>query len=626
MTNSNSSQDSVLFEVAWEVCSQIGGIYTVIKTKAATMVDRWGENYFLVGPYHQHTSALEFEECTPSESIQSILLELRQKGIPCHFGKWLVDGRPAVILIDYQACYPRLGEYKYFLWKDNGISLNAADGEVDAVTAFGFCVVELFEAVTRHFNQRVVGHFHEWMAGVALPRIRQFQLPVATVFTTHATQLGRYIASNDPNFYGNLESFDADAMARKYMIWPKYAIERAATHSAHIFTTVSEVTAREAAHLLGRKPEFVLPNGLNPHHFTALHEFQNLHVQYKERIHEFVMGHFFPSYSFDLDRTLYLFTSGRYEYCNKGMDLFIESLYQLNQRLKTLSKPPTVVAFIITRAPTKNLNVTALQNHLKFEELKATCREIERGVGQRVLAAAARGKLPSYEEIFPDEIQLRLKRSILSRKSSQWPPVVTHDLWDDSGDQVLSHLRHRNLLNSPDDPVKVVFHPEFVSLNSLFSLDYEQFVRGCHMGVFPSYYEPWGYTPLECLALGLPTVTTDLSGFGAYVARHVPDALQNGVLVLNRSRNSVDACIEQLTSFLGKFCELNRRERIALRNKAERMTERFTWDVMSAHYHRAHAEAISSLFRATPQSGSSSLTAGNLAVNEDAVLPATNYK
>jgi glycogen(starch) synthase len=443
------------------------------------------------------------------------------------------------------------------------------------------------------------------MAGIAVPRIRQLDIPVSTVFTTHATLLGRYIASNDPNFYGNLASFDADAMARHYMIWPKYAIERAATHSAHIFSTVSEVTAREAEYLLGRKPQFVLPNGLNPHHFTALHEFQNLHLQYKERIHEFVMGHFFPSYSFDLDRTLYIFTSGRYEYRNKGMDLFIESLYKLNQRLRSMAKPPTVVAFIITRAPTKNLNVTALQNHLKFEELKTTCREIERSVGQRVLAAAARGKLPSYEEVFPDDIQLRIKRSILSRKSAQWPPVVTHDLWDDANDQVLNHLRHRNLLNAPDDPVKVVFHPEFVSMNSLFSLDYEQFVRGCHMGIFPSYYEPWGYTPLECLALGLPTVTTDLSGFGAYVARHVPDALQNGVLVLHRSKNSFESCVDQLTGFLTRFCELNRRERIALRNRAERMTERFTWDIMAAHYHRAHAEARALLTPAALKAGGS---------------------
>lgn len=622
--NSNfNPSNSILFEVAWEVCSQIGGIYTVIKTKAATMVERWRESYTLIGPYHQQTSALEFEECPPPKEIAQILSDMQSKGLPCFFGRWLIEGKPGVILIDYKARYPRLGEDKYFLWKDNGISLDGADGEVDAVTAFGFSVYELLSSAAKILNGReIVAHFHEWMAGVALPRIRQHQIPIATVFTTHATQIGRYVAANDPNFYSNLKSFDADSLARQYMIWPKYAIERAATHSAHVFTTVSEVTAKESEHLLGRRPDFVLPNGLNPHHFTALHEFQNLHAQYKERIHEFVMGHFFPSYSFDLDRTIYLFTSGRYEYRNKGMDLFIESLYRLNQRLKATPKPPTVVAFIITRAPTRNLNVASLQNHLKFEELRTTCRDIERTLGQRMLALSARGKLPTYEELISDDVQLKLKRSILARKSNSWPPVVTHDLWDDAGDQVLNHLRHRNLLNAPEDPVKVVFHPDFVTPNSLFSLDYEQFVRGCHLGVFPSYYEPWGYTPLECLALGLPTVTTDLSGFGAYVARHVPDALPNGVLVLNRSNSSTDACIEGLTSFLMRFCELSRRERIALRNRAERLTERFTWDVMAAHYHRAHAEARTAVQQegvAGYESGTDLLAANIGVLNADVV-------
>jgi glycogen(starch) synthase len=593
MSPLSSNSSPFLFEVAWEVCNQIGGIYTVMKTKAPSMVERWGDNYCLIGPYNQHTSSLEFEPCSPPEIFASAIASIEAHGVRCHYGHWIIDGRPAVILIDYSGRYTTLAEDKYFLWNDNGISLEGQDGEVDAVVAFGFAVTELFKAICHSMNERqVIAHFHEWMAGVPLPRIRKLDLPIATVFTTHATLLGRYVASNDPNFYSNLPWINADEAARHYTIWSKHALERAAAHSAHVFTTVSEVTAREAESLLGRKPEFVLPNGLNAHQFTALHEFQNLHLKYKERIHEFVMGHFFPSYSFDLDRTLYMFTSGRYEYLNKGMDVFIESLYHLNQRLKALPKPPTVVAFIITRAQTKSPNVTSLHNHLRFEDLKATIREMESSLGQRILNVAARGKIPSFEDIFTEEFQVRLKRSIMARKTNQWPPVVTHDMWDDAGDAVLKHLRHRNLLNAPGDPVKVIFHPDFVSLSSLFSLDYDQFVRGCHMGIFPSYYEPWGYTPLECLALGLPTVTTDLSGFGAYVERHVPDALQNGVLVLNRSKSSSEACIDQLSSFLLKFCDLNRRERISLRNRAERLTERFTWDIMAAHYHRAHAEAL----------------------------------
>ena len=587
------NKSNLLFEFAWEVCNQIGGIYTVMKTKAPSMVERWGDNYIMVGPYNQHTSSLEFEKSDAPDWLKPAIQRLSAKGIGCYFGHWLIDGHPQALLLDYQACYNWLGETKYLLWNDNGISIEGEDGEVDAVIAFGSAITELLQAVADTVDGRkIVGHFHEWMAGTAIPRLRHLNVPVSTVFTTHATQLGRYIASNDPNFYSNLPWINPDEAARYYTIWSKYAIERAAAHASHVFTTVSEVTAREAEYLLGRKPDFVLPNGLNTHQFTALHEFQNLHLKYKERIHEFVMGHFFPSYSFDLDRTMYFFTSGRYEYLNKGMDVFIESLYHLNERLKTMPKPPTVVAFIITRAPTKSLNVTSLQNHLRFEDLKATCRDLEQNLSQRLLDATARGRMPTFEELLPNDVQVRLKRAMLARKTSQWPPIVTHDMWNDAEDQVLKHLRHRNLVNAPGDPVKVVFHPDFVTLSSLFSLDYEQFVRGCHMGIFPSYYEPWGYTPLECLALGLPTVTTDLSGFGAYVERHVPDAIQNGTLVLNRSRQSNQETIEQLTSYLYKFCELNRRERIALRNRAERLTERFTWDVMAAHYHQSHAEAL----------------------------------
>jgi len=585
-----------LFEIAWEVCNQIGGIYTVMRTKAPTMVDRWGENYVMVGPYNPHNSALEFEAAEPPAEIRQALIALEGQGIKAHYGAWLVQGKPTAILLDYSNQLSRCSEFKYLLWHDNGISTAHQDPELDNVIAFGFCVYELLRAIVeQRRTKKLVAHFHEWMAGVALLRIKHLQLPVATVFTTHATLLGRYCASEDPNFYANLPGINADAAARHYNIHTRHSIERASAHCAHIFTTVSEVTARESEYLLGRHADFVLPNGLNPHRFAALHEFQNLHLKYKERIHEFVMGHFFPTYSFDLDRTLYIFTSGRYEYRNKGMDLFIESLWRLNQRLKELSRPPTVVAFIITRGATKSLNVASLQNHVTFEDLKAACEDIESGLARRILDSVARGHLPSYEELLSSDAQVRLKRAILGRKNQVWPPIVTHDMTFDESDPVLNHLRHRQLLNSPNDPVKVVFHPDFVTVTSLFNMDYDQFVRGCHLGVFPSYYEPWGYTPLECLALGIPTVTTDLSGFGAYVERNVPDALNHGLLVLNRSHQSPDESINQLGDFLFRFCELGRRERISLRNRAERLTERFTWDVLAAHYHRVHAEALKCL-------------------------------
>jgi glycogen(starch) synthase len=375
-------QPPLLFEIAWEVCWQLGGIYTVLRSKAGAMLERWGDRYCLIGPYNPNTAPLEFEEQPAYGSIKETLTRLRDAGLPCYFGRWLIDGRPRVILIDYRARFGSLDQDKYLLWENHGISTNAGDGEVNEVVAFGFAVTEFFRQLSSIVKDRpILAHFHEWMAGVAVPRIAHLKIPVCTIFTTHATLLGRYIAGENPFFYDHLPFLDAEAEARKYNIHSRWSIEKAATHAAAVFSTVSEVTAFEAAKLLGREADVIMPNGLNIRRFAAPHEFQYLHQEYKERIHAFVMGHFFPSYSFDLDNTIYLFTSGRYEYRNKGMDLYIEALAELNRRLRQMSKPPTVIAFIITKAAVKNINVSVLQNQSMFDDLRHTCNQVDRADG-----------------------------------------------------------------------------------------------------------------------------------------------------------------------------------------------------------------------------------------------------
>jgi glycogen(starch) synthase len=584
----------MLFEVAWEVCWQLGGIYTVLRSKAQAMINRWDDRYILIGPYNPATAALEFEEMPTEGVIRQTLDRLRNSGIACHYGRWLIPGRPKVILLDYRGRYSQLDSDKFLMWKDHGIETYASDGEVNEVVAFGFTVAQFFQELSSLMTDRpILAHFHEWMGGVAVPRIAHLRLPVTTVFTTHATLLGRYLAGDNPYFYDHLPFLHGDTEARKYNILPRHQIEKAAAHASTVFTTVSEVTAREASQLLQRQPDAILPNGINIHRFAALHEFQNLHRQYKERIHEFVMGHFFPSYTFDLDRTIYLVTSGRYEYRNKGLDLFIESMARLNQRLKTLSDPPTVIAFIITRAATRNINVGVLQSQAMFDELRHTCKDLERQMGRKLFVAAATGRMPTYNELMPDDATVRLKRAMHVWRSNRQPLIVTHDLVDDANDAVLKHLRYRGLFNAADDPVKMVFHPEFLSATSpLINLDYDNFVRGCHMGVFPSYYEPWGYTPMECVALGVPAVTTDLSGFGAYVQRHVDYSQQQGVFVLRRREQGFEQSTEDLTNYLFDFARLTRRQRIELRNRVERLSELFDWSVLVRHYHEAHDLAL----------------------------------
>ncbi len=597
--------EPLLFEIAWEVCWQLGGIYTVLRSKAPAMLQRWGERYCLIGPYNPQTAAFEFDEQEATGVYRDCIDGLAQAGIPAKFGRWLIPGRPQVILIDYRARYNSLDADKYALWKDHGIASTVNDGEVNEVVAFGFATTELFIRLSSVVgNRQILAHFHEWMAGVAIPRIAHLRLPIATVFTTHATLLGRYIAGDSPDFYNHLPYINADEQAAKYQIYPRFAIERAAAHAATVFTTVSEVTAAEAEQLLGRKADAIVPNGLNIQRFSALHEFQNMHQNYKERIHEFTMGHFFPSYTFDLDKTLYFVTSGRYEYRNKGFDLFIEAMHRLNQRLKGIPDHPTVVAFIITRAPSKNINVGVLQRQSMFEDLKKTCGELERQMGGRMFRAAAHGRLPKMQDLLNDEELLRLRQSIQAWRTGPQPAIVTHDLWDDAKDPILQHYRHRQLFNSADDPVKVVFHPEFVTATSpLFNLDYQQFVRGCHMGIFPSYYEPWGYTPMECVALGLPAVTTDLSGFGAYVQHHIPNAAHQGICVLNRRTKSFEETTNNLVDYLMSFVQMNRRQRIEMRNRVERLSELFDWSALVVHYHEAHDLALERGAAGRPQAG-----------------------
>jgi glycogen(starch) synthase len=276
------------------------------------------------------------------------------------------------------------------------------------------------------------------------------------------------------------------------------------------------------------------------------------------------------------------------------MDLFLESLYRHNQRLKQyVADPPTIVAFIITKAMVKHVNVDVLRNQSMFDELRNTCTDIQGQMGQRLFHSAATGRLPTYAELLPDDALVRLKRAMHAWRTNRQPLIVTHDLVDDANDPTLKHLRHRHLLNAADDPVKVVFHPEFVTATSpTISLDYEQFVRGCHMGIFPSYYEPWGYTPMECVALGLPSVTTDLSGFGAYVERHVADNDEHGIVVLPRREAGFEQSTEILADYLVNFVQLTRRQRIELRNRVERMGELFDWSALARHYDEAHSLAL----------------------------------
>ncbi|KAI9827684.1 MAG: glycogen synthase isoform 1 [Sarea resinae] len=599
-------KNHVLFEMSTEVANRVGGIYSVLKSKAPVTTAEYGDRYTLVGPLNRASAAVEVEALTPSNhALAETMAAMEARGITMVYGRWLIEGAPRVLLIDTKTGYRFLDEWKGDLWNTAGIPVPPGDEETNEAVVFGYLVAWfLGEYVAHEKNRAVVAHFHEWLAGVALPLTKRRRMDLTTIFTTHATLLGRYLCAGSVDFYNNLQYFDVDAEAGKRGIYHRYCIERAAAHATDVFTTVSHITAYESEHLLKRKPDGVLPNGLNVKKFSAMHEFQNLHQHNKEKINDFVRGHFYGHNDFDPDNTLYLFTAGRYEYRNKGVDMFIESLARLNHRLKSSGSKMTVVAFIIMPAQTHSLTVEALKGQAVIKSLRDTVTAIEHSVGKRLfdrsLAWHDGDNLPDEKDLISSADRVMLRRRLFAMKRNTLPPIVTHNMANDSEDPILNQIRRVQLFNHPSDRVKVVFHPEFLSsANPVLPMDYDDFVRGTHLGVFSSYYEPWGYTPAECTVMGVPSITTNLSGFGCYMEELIENAADYGIYIVDRRTKGVDDSVNQLTNFMFEFTEKSRRQRINQRNRTERLSDLLDWKRMGMEYVKARQLALR---RAYPQS------------------------
>lgn len=591
-------RNTLLFEVAWEVCNQVGGIYTVLRSKADFMMRTWGDRYCLVGPYIADKAATDFEPGVPEGVFKEIVVALEREGVRAWYGHWLVAGKPQVLLLEPLAPREKLNQLKHTLWQHFGVESPTNSPLIDNAIAFGYVVSRLTAAASRLWivagsGQRVVAHFHEWQGGVALPLSQREGQPLVTLFTTHATLLGRYIASSSDDLYQRLKNVDVEKEARHFGIQAQHRLEVACAQSATVFTTVSPITGEECAYLLGRKPDVVTPNGINAERYDVGHDFQTLHAQHKEGIRRFVIGHFFPSYSFDLDNTLFFFTSGRFEPHNKGFDLCLESMQRLNTELKNNQLGIKVVFFIVTDQPVQSLNPHALRDRGVLEELRAVSREIGDMLAEQLFLRGAQGQDVSLDELADEYWMVRYRRTRYAFKSNRLPFLTTHMLVNESTDPVLRKIQALGLNNSKDDAVKVVYHPQFInSVNPLWHMEYEQFVRGCHLGIFPSSYEPWGYTPLECVCMGVPAITSDLSGFGRYLADVHPDHDRHGITVLGRRDQDFASSARELANRLLAFCRLNRRQRIALRNAVEAHSHSFDWERLGHAYHRAHHLAL----------------------------------
>jgi glycogen(starch) synthase len=589
---------SYLVEVAWEVCNQVGGIYTVIRSKVPAMMQQWAGRYCLIGPYVNENIEAELE---PLDDVQDIFgmaaAALRAKGFDVHYAEWLVTGKPRVVLLNPNKVDDRtISVIKYLLWKDHGVSTPPDNKLINNVVAFAYLTKLYIDELAKIREENtVIAHFHEWMAGLPVLDIKKQQMPVRTVFTTHATQLGRHLAINSPQFYAHLPFFNWETESKKFGVVTEATIEFKIAQSCDVFTTVSDVTAQECQHLLKRKVDAILPNGLNIQRYETLYEFQNLHSIYKEQIHEFVIGHFFHTYSFDLDKTMYFFTSGRYEFKNKGFDLTLEALSILNEQLKREGSDVTVVMFFVTKRDFHNIQPEALHSHAVMGEIRQTCNAILNQISKKLFFESTSRedhRIPNLNDFVDEYWKLRYRRTIQSWKTKKLPLVVTHVLADEANDDVMKTVMKKNLLNHKEDKVKIVYHPDFISsINPLFGMDYLHFVRGCNLGVFPSYYEPWGYTPLESLAVGVPAVTSDLAGFGDYLLNNFPDHEKNGAYVVERNERTFDWSARQLAAYMYRFLKMKRPERIIQRNNAQTYSSAFDWRTLIRYYNSVYEKA-----------------------------------
>ncbi|XP_029318380.1 glycogen [starch] synthase, liver [Cottoperca gobio] len=593
-------EDLLLFEVAWEVTNKVGGIYTVIQTKAKITVDEWGDNYYMMGPYFEHNYKTQVEGCEPpNPAIRKAMDALIHNGCQVHFGRWLIEGSPFVILFDIGSAAWNLDRWKGDLWETCKIGLPYHDREANDSLILGSLVAWFFKELTDQLGDQpnVIGHFHEWQAGPGVILSRSRKIPMATIFTTHATLLGRYLCAGNADFYNNLDKFNVDKEAGERQIYHRYCLEKAAVHCAHVFTTVSQITAVEASHMLHRKPDVVTPNGLNVKKFSAMHEFQNLHSTSKARIQEFVRGHFYGHLDFNLEKTLFFFIAGRYEFSNKGADIFLESLSRLNYLLQLHRNDMTVVVFFIMPAKTNNFNVESLKGQAVRKQLWDTAHTVKEKFGKKLYDALLKGQIPDMNSILDRDDFTIMKRAIYATQRHSLPPVTTHNMLDDSTDPILSNVRRIGLFNSRNDRVKIIFHPEFLSSTSpLLPMDYEDFVRGCNLGVFPSYYEPWGYTPGECTVMGIPSVTTNLSGFGCFIEEHVSDPAAYGVYIVDRRFRAPEESCNQLTQFMFSFCQQSLRQRIIQRNRTERLSDLLDWRYLGRFYIHARHLALNRAF------------------------------
>jgi len=594
-----------LFEVSWEVCNKVGGIHTVLKSKIPQMMNIYGDKYCLVGPYFHDRVKGEFEELIMPDEYREGTESLKAMGILPHYGKWLTEGNPNTLLLDFQPFFRERDNIKRQLWEHFKVDSLNSPYEFDEPVVWAWAVGVAIESFFKRYisSWKTVAIFHEWLSGAGLLYIKSRELKIGTVFITHATVLGRSMANHGIDIYSHdaqgkniMERIDIGKESYVYRVHSKHHVEKACANAADTFATVSEITGMEAAIVLGRKPDVLVPNGLDINNFPSLDEGMISHRVLRDKIYHFLLSYFFPYYHLDIEETLIYFTACRYELHDKGLDILARALCMLNERLKKESSERNIVVFFWVPTGIRAIKSELVENKLLFKDIEDSLKDNSEHVMWRLLSTIVADKPITKDAIFTKEFLTELKSKLLRfKRDNASPPICTHDLIDPN-DPLTTIFNGCSLKNTKDDRVKVIFYPTYLTgADGLMDLTYYEALQGSHLGIFPSFYEPWGYTPLETGVLGVPSITSDLTGFGNHLIRQdIYKAM--GIRVLARMDKSDEESARELSEMLYLYSTFTKKKRVECKLESRALANAYDWEVLVSNYEDAVNIATAKVF------------------------------
>lgn len=553
MVKKNNTPDYI-FETSWEVCNKVGGIYTVLSSRAKTMQELRADRTIFIGP------DVWGEKNNPDFKEQrSLLRKWRERaaesGLSVRIGRWKVPGEPIAVLVDFAPLFAEKNEIYAEAYHKFGVESIKAYGDYDEASMFSVAAGRFVEAVAPLLEgSKIVYQAHEWMSGMGMMFLKEACPRIATIFTTHATSIGRSIAGNNKNLYQYFEHYNGDQMAGELSMEAKHSVEKQSAHHADCFTTVSAFTDRECAQLLEKKADVVLPNGFEKDFVPAAAAFAKTRKAARRRIFEVAEALTGQPFAED---TLIVSTSGRNDFRCKGFDVFLEALHELNERLRSR---------------------TAVDGESQYAQRTQVLALIE---------------VPCWLLAPRTDLQERMAAP-QPGNSLPWSQI-SHDLHNLNEDRILCLIRQLGLNNTEHDPVKVILVPCYLDgRDGIFNMPYYDLLTANDLAIYPSYYEPWGYTPLESIAFKTPCITTDLSGFGQWINETLgrEGTLEDGVKVIHRDDNNYFDVAGEIGEAIREMIRKPADERAAIAKKAEKLAAKALWKNFFKHYQKAYEVAL----------------------------------